>query len=131
MGNEGWLSTGATRMSSSIIPKANPPVKHIPSAPTPGPPQVSWASAASARSHRVTGAVRLAAKAANSFETQAGSDRPDGVDDAMARPRGRRTERGSTTVQPMPATRRAKSATFGVMPGISAITMTAGPSPSR
>ena len=36
---------------------------------------------------------------------------------------------GSTAVQPMAATLRAKSTTFGVMPGISAITITAGPVP--
>ncbi|SKV62567.1 Uncharacterised protein [Mycobacteroides abscessus subsp. massiliense] len=34
-----------------------------------------------------------------------------------------------TAVQPMSATLRAKLATFGVIPGISAITITAGPLP--
>ena len=34
---------------------------------------------------------------------------------------------GITAVQPMAATRRANSSTFGVMPGISAMTITAGP----
>jgi hypothetical protein len=38
---------------------------------------------------------------------------------------------GSTAVQPMPATRRPNSATFGVMPGISLMTTTAGPLPVR
>ena len=37
-GREGWLSTGATTTSSTIMPRANPPVKHMPTAPTPGPP---------------------------------------------------------------------------------------------
>ena len=34
------------------------------------------------------------------------------------------------TVNPRSTTRRANSATLGVMPGISAITITAGPSPA-
>ena len=38
---------------------------------------------------------------------------------------------GTTAVQPMAATRSAKSSTFGVMPGISANTSTAGPVPLR
>jgi hypothetical protein len=38
---------------------------------------------------------------------------------------------GSTAVQPMAATRRAKDATNGVMPGISLMTITAGPAPVR
>ena len=36
---------------------------------------------------------------------------------------------GTNTVQPAAATRRANEATSGVIPGISAITMTAGPLP--
>ncbi len=38
---------------------------------------------------------------------------------------------GSTAVQPAAATRRANVATCGVMPGISLITITAGPLPTR
>ena len=38
---------------------------------------------------------------------------------------------GNATVQPNASTRRANSTTFGVMPGISAITITAGPLPAR
>ncbi len=38
---------------------------------------------------------------------------------------------GSTAVKPIPTTRRPKSATRGVMPGSSAMTSTAGPSPMR
>ena len=34
-------------------------------------------------------------------------------------------------MQPMSATRREKAATLGVIPGISAITITAGPVPTR
>ena len=36
-----------------------------------------------------------------------------------------------TAVQPMAATIRANRATFGVIPGISLITITAGPDPVR
>ena len=36
-----------------------------------------------------------------------------------------------TAVHPIPATMRANRATFGVIPGISLITMTAGPDPVR
>ena len=32
-GSEGWLSTGATITSSTIIPRAKPPLKHMPTAP--------------------------------------------------------------------------------------------------
>ncbi len=56
--------------SSTIIPRANPPVKHIPTAPTPGPPHASCASAASARSQVIAGLVRLSAKVTNSLATQ-------------------------------------------------------------
>ena len=35
-GSEGWLSTGARTTSSTIMASANPPVKHIPTTPTPG-----------------------------------------------------------------------------------------------
>jgi hypothetical protein len=35
IGSDGWLSTGASIRSSTIIPRANPPVKHMPTAPHP------------------------------------------------------------------------------------------------
>ena len=71
-GSDGWLSTGASTMSSTIMARAKPPVKHMPTTPTPGPPQRSCSAAASLRSHTVIGLVRLSAKAENSRETQAG-----------------------------------------------------------
>ena len=71
-GSEGWLSTGARTTSSTIIAKAKPPVKHMPTTPTPGPAQRSCSAAASLRSHTVMGLVFLSAKAENSRETQAG-----------------------------------------------------------
>ena len=49
--------------------------------------------------------------------------------DSASRP-GSPNRCGTTAVQPIAATRRAKVATPGVMPGISAITITAGPDPS-
>jgi hypothetical protein len=46
-------------------------VKHIPTTPTPGPPQRACSDAASLRSQTVTGLVFFRAKQANSRETQA------------------------------------------------------------
>ena len=71
IGSEGWHTTGASIAGSSIIESAKLPVKHMPIAPTPGPPHSSCASRASARSHCVTGLDSLAAKARNSALTQA------------------------------------------------------------
>ncbi len=70
-GSVGWDSTGASIAGSSIIVSAKFPVKHIPIAPTPGPPHSSWASRASARSHWVTGLDLFAPKARNSALMQA------------------------------------------------------------
>ena len=71
-GSDGWLSTGASTTSSTIMASAKPPVKHMPTTPTPGPPQRSCSAAASLRNHTVIGLVFFSAKAENSFETQAG-----------------------------------------------------------
>ena len=65
-GSDGCDTTGASIEGSSIIVSAKLPVKHIPIAPTPGPPHASCASFASARSHRVTGLDPAPAKARNS-----------------------------------------------------------------
>ena len=70
-GNDGWLRTGASMRSSTIIPRAKPPVKHIPTAPTPGPPHAACASAASWRSQPMIGLVRSSASFVNSLVTQA------------------------------------------------------------
>ena len=72
-GSDGWLSTGASTMSSTIMARAKPPVKHMPTTPTPGPPQRSCSAAANLRSQTVIGLVFLRAKAENSRETQAGA----------------------------------------------------------
>ena len=66
-GIDGWLSTGASISSSTAIASAKPPLKHMPTAPTPGPPACAWRSRASARSHAITGDVRLSAHVANSL----------------------------------------------------------------
>ena len=71
-GSDGWLRTGARTTSSTIMASAKPPVKHMPTTPTPGPPQRSCSAAASLRNHTVTGLVFFSAKAVNSRETQAG-----------------------------------------------------------
>ena len=63
IGSEGWLSTGAITVSSTIIAIAKFPVRHIPSAPTPGPPHSECVSRASARRKCVMGLEpRLASK---------------------------------------------------------------------
>ena len=71
-GCEGWLSTGASTKSSTIMASAKPPVKHMPTTPTPGPPQRSCSDLASGRSQEVIGLVRFRAKQENSREMQAG-----------------------------------------------------------
>ncbi|MCY1224436.1 hypothetical protein D9M72_365940 [compost metagenome] len=70
-GSDGCDSTGASTAGSSIMVSAKLPVKHMPMAPTPGPPHSACASRASARSHCVTGLEALPAKARNSALTQA------------------------------------------------------------
>ena len=72
-GIDGWDSTGARSRSSVAMARANPPVKHMPTAPTPGPPQRSCSARASARSQSITGDVRPVAKTVNSLDTQAGT----------------------------------------------------------
>ena len=69
-GSPGWLSTGASTAGSTAIASANPPVRHMPTAPTPGPPHSTCASQAdSARNHETTGLVR-SASTTNSREMQ-------------------------------------------------------------
>jgi hypothetical protein len=54
-GREGCDRTGATTAGSVIIASAKPPVKHMPTAPTPLPPQSACALRASARSQLTIG----------------------------------------------------------------------------
>ena len=78
----------------------------------------------------VTGLVLRRAKQANSLETHAGPIDCTTAPADSPLP-GTPNSRGSTAVQPRSATRRPNSATFGVIPGISAMTTTAGPEPAR
>jgi hypothetical protein len=59
-GRAGWLATAARTDGSTAIARANPPVKHMPTAPTPGPPHSACAITASARRKLTTGLVRSA-----------------------------------------------------------------------
>ncbi len=127
---EGWLSTGAIMTGSTAMARANPPVRHIPTAPTPGPPHVVNSWLASSRRKRVMGLVFPRASVANSRLTQARAISAMTYDPAGWRP-GVPKRCGITAVIPRSATFRANAATRGVIPGISWITMTAGPAPTR
>ncbi|CAB4368522.1 unannotated protein [freshwater metagenome] len=117
-------------MSSTIIPSANPPEKHIPIAPTPLPPISLCREPARARSQEIIGDVFCNANVVNSFATQIFN-----IDDAMYLPLtacpGVPTRSGMTTVKSALTTSFAKRSTAGVMPGISWTTMTTGPVPFR
>ena len=65
-GSDGWQRTGARTAGSSINESAKLPVKHMPIAPTPRPPQSGCACAASRRSQSVMGLDAFAANARNS-----------------------------------------------------------------
>ena len=106
-GSDGWLSTGASTMSSTIMASAKPPVKHMPTTPTPGPPQRSCSEAASLRSHTVIGLVLLSAKAENSRETHAGPMDCSAYPADAGRP-GSPKSTGRTAVQPAAATLSAE-----------------------
>ena len=80
--------------------------------------------------HRLSTLERRVAKAANSFETHALAKLRPAYPPDISRP-GSPKSTGIRTVQPSSRTRRARPATSGVMPGISAMTITAGPSPLR
>ena len=67
-GIDGCDSTGATTTSSTIIASANPPLKHMPTAPTPGPPTSRCNDRARARSQPMIGEVCWRAQWVNSFE---------------------------------------------------------------
>src|SRR5499427_2664193 len=54
-GIPGWLSTGASTAGSTAMASAYPPVKHMPTAPTPGPPHsaCAWAAEKGRQIHAV------------------------------------------------------------------------------
>lgn len=129
IGSDGCDSTGASIDFSSIMDSAKFPVKHMPIAPTPGPPHSACACAASARSHTVMGLDALEAKARNSALTHPRSivtTAPGIRGGAPSSP----NRWGMKTVKPASRTQRANRATWGLMPGISVITITAGPLPA-
>ena len=72
----------------------------------------------------------MSANAENSREMQAGPIDPRAYPPDGGRP-GWPNRLGSTAVHPAAATRRPNPATRGVMPGISLMTITAGPEPMR
>ena len=76
-GSDGWLRTGASTTSSTIMARANPPVKHMPTTPTPGPPQRSCSAAASLRSHDGDRAGLLEGEAGELARDAGGPDRLD------------------------------------------------------
>ncbi len=129
-GSDGWLRTGATTTSSTIMARANPPVRHMPTTPTPGPPHRSCSAAASLRSQTVTGLVLCRANRVNSREMQT-EPRVLAMAPAVGSTPGAPKRWGRTAVKPSAATLRANPATLGVIPGTSAMTTTAGPRPSR
>src|SRR5207245_604746 len=72
LGKEGQdLVAGGDGRLAGFVVSGKLPVKHMPMAPTPGPPHSRCARRASARSHCVTGLDALAAKARNSALTHA------------------------------------------------------------
>jgi hypothetical protein len=60
-GSAGCDSTGAISAGSTASDSAKFPVRHIPTAPTPGPPSSAWIFRTSARSQSVTGLDSCAA----------------------------------------------------------------------
>ena len=129
-GNEGWATTGAATDSSTIIASANPPVKHMPSAPTPAPPSSSWSERANERSQSATGEVAPTLSLLNSLLTHTRLVTERIVPTDIAAPGGP-NRCGMTTVNPRSTTSSANVITLGVIPGISWITMTPGPDPLR
>jgi hypothetical protein len=69
-GKDGCDSTGATTDGSVIIARAKPPVKHMPTAPTPLPPHSAWTCRARARSQSTIGLERPSFQTVNSRRTQ-------------------------------------------------------------
>ena len=127
-GRLGWLSTGATTVSSSSLASPKPPVKHMPTNPMPGPPWRPWRSRARARSQAVAGEESRVARTWNSRLTHALAITPSArlVDDGLP---GVPKSDAIATEKPRSTSRSAKWATVGVIPGISGATRTQGPVP--
>ncbi len=126
-GGDGERSLGAaSRCSSSINPRAKLPVRHMPIAPTPGPPQSANARRDSARSQSTTGLDRRAAKIRNSRRMHT---RREFL--TVARSPALPKSSGMYTRKPRSAIRSASWTHASVMPGRSCISTTAGPSPRQ
>jgi len=131
IGSDGCDSTGATTDGSVIIASAKLPVKHMPTAPTPRPPHSLCAWRASARSQSTIGLERSVDQAANSRRMQMPRSMvPKEFSGRISLPASP-NRWGQNTVMPAAATREAKRSTNGCSPGISWITITAGPVPRR
>ena len=136
-GSDGCDSTGAITWSSTAIASAKPPVKHIPTTPTPGPPQRACSAVESPRNQFTTGDDFPTASLVNSLLMHTLEMEPSRyiADDTFEPANGSRpsvpNRWGSTAVQPSSTTRSAKPTTIGDMPGSSVITITAGPVPLR
>ena len=128
-GSDGCESTGASIAGSSIIDSAKLPVKHMPIAPTPGPPHSPCARRASARNHATAGVVPLAPSARNSALTHARRSTATPSSTPGTAP-SRPNSDGRYTVKPASRTHRPNRATCGLIPGISGMTITAGPLPA-
>jgi hypothetical protein len=110
---------------------AKPPVKHMPTAPTPLPPHSACAVRASARSQSTIGEARPARQALNSKRTHMPPSMVSMPAGCVAGRPGTPNSTGRKTVISASATRSAKRTTSGCRPGISWMTITAGPTPLR
>ena len=130
-GSDGWDRTGAITAGSGSMARAKLPVKHMPTTPDAGSaePLVLVAGQRLATTRRPGWSCPVA-QAENSFDTHAGAMALMVLPTVISAP-GTPKRWGTTAVHPSSTTRSAKSSTFGVMPGISAKTSTAGPSPLR
>src|SRR5664280_1379225 len=121
--------TAASTAGSSAVASAKPPVKHMPTTPTPAPPHSPSAMAASARSQVATRLVR-SARMVNSLEMHnPATDRR--IAALLNGSPGRPNSDGRKTVYPASINHCANSTTPGCSPGISWMTITAGPVPAR
>ena len=128
-GRLGCATTGASTDVSSIMVSAKLPVKHMPTAPTPGPPHSACASRARARSHIVTVLVAPAPSARNSALTHA-RRKIFAPSSALGSSPSTPKSDGMKTVKPASRTQRAKRSRCVPMPGSSCRMITAGPPPA-
>ena len=104
-------------------------MKHIPTAPMPGPPHSSWTWAPSARSQTVIGLVVRVANDANSFETHP-EKKLRAVYPADSGLPGSPKSDGQHRGEPGVGDPAAEVGHLGVMPGISWMMTIPGPGPA-